>query len=194
MPAAGVDPGSRVGLRAFRPDPDSALVAAWLARPHVARWWGDPKRALAGIGRHDPGQNAIITLDSRPVGYLCWQSPTRAGLDAAGLADLPADLVDVDLLIGEPDALGAGVGPQALRRLFAMLRARGVRFAGLGSALANRRALRAWVKAGLRPFRDFAEQGERYRYFVISLAGVDAAGITPGDAPPAGRGNARRGA
>jgi aminoglycoside 6'-N-acetyltransferase len=189
MPAAGVDPGSRVELRAFQPEPDTALLATWLARPHVARWWGEPLRALAAIGGHDPGARAIVTLDGRPVGYLCWQSPARAERDAAGLAGLPGDLVDIDVLIGEPDALGAGIGPQALQLLFARLRARGVRLAGLGSALDNRRALRAWVKAGLRPYCDYAEQGQRYRYFVISLAGADPTGLVPGAAPAAGRAN-----
>lgn len=69
----------------------------------------------------------------------------------------------------EPNAIGRDVGPEALRQLFAKLRVSGVRDVGLVAAVANTRALRAYAKVGLRPFRDFIERGERYRYFTRSL-------------------------
>jgi aminoglycoside 6'-N-acetyltransferase len=111
----------------------------------------------------------LIEVDARPVGFLCWQTPSREELAAAGLDDLPGDLVDVDILIGDPDVLGQGVGPAALRRLLARLRADGVRVVGVGTAAANRRALGAFDKAGFRPFRDFQEAGHAMRYLVQNL-------------------------
>lgn len=159
-----------VELQAFRPERDLSLISTWLSRPHVARWWGAPSQALSELRRHDAEESALILLDSEPVGYLCWQSPPRSDLNEAGLADLPDDLIDVDIMIGEPSALGRGVGPEALRQLFDRLRDRGVRLVGLATAHANERAISAYAKVGLRPYRDFVELGERYRYFTKSLS------------------------
>ena len=107
--------------------------------------------------------------DGRPVGYLCWQSPSQAELAAADLADLPADLVDIDIMIGVAECLGCGVGPEAHARLMLRLRGEGAATVGLGTAAANRRAPRAFEKAGFRPYRDFHEAGEDMRYLTRSL-------------------------
>jgi len=42
---------------------------------------------------------------------------------------------------------------------------------GMGAAEANAPALVAYARAGFVPYRDFAEDGEGYRYFTRSLAG-----------------------
>jgi aminoglycoside 6'-N-acetyltransferase len=125
------------------------------------------------LRKHRLDAQAIIVVDAKPVGYLCWQSPSLSELQEAGLADLPGDLTDVDIMIGEPDAMGRGVGPEALRRLFEKLRVHGVRLVGAAAAVANQRAWRAYAKVGLRPVRDFVELDEPYRYFTKHL--IDAA-------------------
>ena len=124
---------------------------------------------MAEVAARRDGQQAVIALDGRPVGYLGWQNPTRNELAEAGLDDLPPELVDVDIMIGEQGATGLGVGPAALRILFGRLRTGGATLAGLAGAVANRRAMRAYEKAGCLGFRDFAENGETYRYFLIDL-------------------------
>jgi len=129
----------------------------------------DPGAALDDLLERDPGTAAIVAWEGRPVGVLCWQTPTRAELEDAGLADLPSDLVDVDVLIGETDARGHGVAPEALRQLCARLRERAVRLVGMGAAEANAPALVAYARAGFVPYRDFAENGEGYRYFTRAL-------------------------
>jgi aminoglycoside 6'-N-acetyltransferase len=108
----------------------------------------------------------MIELDGQPVGFLCWQVPPRAELTAADLDDLPADLVDIDTLVGAPEHRGHGIGPAALEQLIAQLRTQGVQIVGLGTAIANHSAVRAFEKAGFRAYRDFAEAGEAMRYFV----------------------------
>lgn len=160
----------RIELRAFQPERDPSLISTWLERPHVARWWGESSEALLELRAHDAETVALIILDEKPVGLLCWQTPSPAELRQAGLADLPSDLIDVDIMIGEPSAQGRGVGPEALRLLFERLRARGTLLAGLATALANQRALSAFAKVGLRAFRDFVELGEQYRSFTRRLA------------------------
>ncbi len=148
---------------------DLPRLRVWLDRPHVTRWWGDPDETMAAIRRHAPADHALIAVDTRPIGYLCWQRPLPAELAAAGLGDLPADLIDVDILIGEPDCVGRGIGPQALTLLLDRLRAAGRTSVGMAAAAANPRARRAYEKAGFRLFRTFQEAGQDYHYLIQSL-------------------------
>ena len=166
-PAPGLRPA--VELRPFHAERDVPRVAAWLKERDARRWWGDPVVALGEILDRDPETVAVIAWGGRPVGVLCWQVPTRDELTEAGLADLPGDMVDVDVLVGETDARGHGVAPEALRQLCARLRERGVRLVGMGAAKANEPALVAYLRAGFEPYRDFEEDGEGYRYFTRSL-------------------------
>ncbi len=166
---------SCVELVRFDPARDLRRLRAWLRRPHVERWWGDPDHALAVVGRHSPATQALITVDGKPVGYLCWQIPSTEELAVAGLGALPADHVDVDILIGEADLLGRGIGPRALALLLDRLGAEGVSSVGMAAASDNQRALRAYEKAGLRLFRVFVENGVDMCYLVRSLGGNEAA-------------------
>jgi aminoglycoside 6'-N-acetyltransferase len=163
-----------VGLEALDPQRDLQLLERWLRSPHVVRWWGTPELHLAALGQRSRDSHAVITADGSPVGYLCWQRPSPEELEAAGLTDLPEDLVDIDILIGEPELLGRGVGPRALTLLLAELRGRGVGFAGLGTSLSNRIAIRAYEKAGFRLFRDFEDpESGPCRYMVVRLRAAE---------------------
>jgi aminoglycoside 6'-N-acetyltransferase len=153
-----------VRLTGFEPSHDLRLLEAWVRRSHVMPWWGDPELALAAARQHPLAAEALIVVDAQPVGYVCWQRPPSEDLAAAGLSDLPPGLVDVDILIGEPTFLGQG--PAALSQLLAKLHAEGVPAVGLAAAVANHRALKAYEKAGFRPFRDFHEGGQDMRYFL----------------------------
>jgi RimJ/RimL family protein N-acetyltransferase len=162
-----------VGLEVFDPQRDLQLFERWLRSPHVVRWWGNPDLQLKTLEQRSKETHALITADGRPVGYLCWQRPSREELEAAGLTDLSKDLVDIDILIGEPELLGRGVGPQALVLLLARLRGEGVGFAGVGTSISNRAAIRAYEKAGFRLFKDFSEPGSGpCRYLVAQLHGT----------------------
>ncbi len=160
----------KVHLTAFDRSRDLPVVAGWLRQPHVVRWWGHPEQTLIAIQHHPPVTQAMITADARPVGYLCWQRPTQEELAQAGLTDMPGDLMDIDIMIGEPDALGQGIGPAALGELLDRLRGEGVLLVGLAAANDNRRALRAYTKAGFRHFRDFQEAGQDMHYLVQRLS------------------------
>lgn len=150
-------------------DDDLPRIEAWLRREHVAEWWRDPlevaveKRRAAVEGRRDVEQYLIVE-DGRPVGmiqsYLVadhpeWGEAVGAEPEAAG----------VDLFVGEPDAVGRGLGPQVLERF-----AREVVFARPGTTAlvatveeANRRSWRAFEKAGFRHVRDVEEDGLPHR-------------------------------
>ena len=162
-----------VDLKELDLQADLPLLERWLRSPHVVRWWGTPDLHLTALAQRSRDTHAVITADGRPVGYLCWQRPSPSELEAAGLTDLPEDLVDIDILIGEPELLGRGVGPRALVLLLAKLRGEGVGFAGLGTSTSNRVAIRAFEKAGFRLFRDFEDpESGPCKYMVAQLRGA----------------------
>ena len=90
-------------------DRDQALIEEWLERDHVRQWWGEPQKALAELAEWT-GDTAIIEHVGRKVGFVCWCHPSRRELDEAGLVDVPTTVIDIDIMIGEEDALGTGVG------------------------------------------------------------------------------------
>lgn len=141
---------STVTLGPFDARRDLDRLREWLAAPHVSRFWGDAEPNVATVRRRDPRSHALILADGEPVGYVCWQKPSSRELQDAGLADLPAGLVDIDMLIGDPLYLGRGIGPRALRLLFERLARTGVLVAGLGTSAENRAAIRAYEKARLQ--------------------------------------------
>lgn len=162
-----------VDLKVLDLQADLPLLERWLRSPHVVRWWGTPDLHLTALAQRSRDTHAVITADGRPVGYLCWQRPPPSELEAAELTDLPQDLVDIDILIGEQEFLGRGIGPRALILLLAKLRGDGVGFAGLGTSISNRAAIRAYEKAGFRLFRDFEDpESGTCAYMVAQLRGV----------------------
>ncbi len=147
-----------VRLETFGAELHSQRLRDWLHRPHVARWWGDPQLALESSLRCSAENHAVIVADGAPVGYLCWQTLPQSELEAAGLTDLPEDLVDIDVFIGEPELLDRGLGPRSLGLLLARLRVDPfVTVAGVGTSVSNERAIRAFEKAGFRRFREFQD-------------------------------------
>jgi aminoglycoside 6'-N-acetyltransferase len=147
-----------VTLEVFDPERDSHLFREWLERPHVARWFGGIRSELEAQVELSPGSTALIMADGVPVGFLCWQRPSWDELEAAALTDLGDDLVDIDILIAEVDALGRGIGPAALGLLLERLRADpAVRYAGVGPSASNERAVRAYGKAGFRVWRAYTD-------------------------------------
>lgn len=163
----------KVTLEPFDPTRDAEMLRRWLAQPHVAKWWGDAARAMEHARQSAPESHALIVADGAPVGYLCWQEPPGDELEAAGLTDLPAGLVDIDILIGEARLLGQGIGSRALEALLARLCAgRPVRFAGLGTSTANTQAIRCCERVGFRLFREFEDpEWGPCRYLIAEVQG-----------------------
>jgi aminoglycoside 6'-N-acetyltransferase len=154
----------------FRPltHGDLPLVDRWLHTEHVRRWWPpDPDLeahygpALAG---EDPTRIDLVLEDGRAVGliqsyvvvdYPDWEQLVEVGPGVAG----------VDILLGEPDVVGRGLGPRVLaeyasRIVFADP---AVHACVAGVDVRNERSLRAFGKAGFRPVRDYEEEGRPHR-------------------------------
>lgn len=139
---------------------DVVLLAAWLEREHVRRWWRDDRAE----DHLDPNEHFVVELDGRPVGmiqtYLVADYP-----DWGAIVGMEPGLAGVDLLIGEEDLIGRGLGPQVLSRF-----AREVVFARPETIACvatveepNRRSWRAFEKAGFRHVRDVEEEGLPHR-------------------------------
>jgi RimJ/RimL family protein N-acetyltransferase len=155
----------------FRPlaEGDLPMVEDWLGREHVREWWRDSidesiaeyVQAIAGL---DPTDHYLIVLDRRPVGmietYLVsdhreWEAIVQVGEGVAG----------VDLLIGEEELVGTGLGPRVLAIFVEQ-----VVFANQATHACvaavdeeNRRSWRAFEKAGFRYVRDVEEEGRPHR-------------------------------
>lgn len=153
------EPGDHhVELVAYRPERHGGLVASWIHRPHVSRWWGDPEKIAEELAVPPAGGGeAIIAADGVPVGYVRWQIPRRSELDAAGLFEVPDDVIDVDIAVGEADYLGRGVGPLALALLRDRLVEGGAATIMICASVDNTRAVRAYEKVGFSRRRQFID-------------------------------------
>ena len=164
------DPGT-ASLREFD-EAHTPLLAEWLARPHVARWHPDPEAWVEyALRRPTGGAQALIIFGGRPIGYMRWRRVSRETLDGVGLFEIPAGSVDVDILIGEADCVGRGLGPRALWLLVEKLRQdASTPLVGLSPSVDNVAAQRAYAKAGFEKLREYEAPGfGRLALMVIRL-------------------------
>jgi RimJ/RimL family protein N-acetyltransferase len=137
---------------------DLPLIEHWLHAAHVHSTWGDPDANLRLLNEPPASVNwrAIIEADGRKVGIVLWQHPTRTELDVVGLADIPTSVIDIDIMIGEFDALRRGLGSGAIRLVAeAGLSDPTVPFVMACARLDNLGSQRAFAKAGFRKDREF---------------------------------------
>jgi aminoglycoside 6'-N-acetyltransferase len=98
---------------------DLPTLAAWLARPHVERWWREPSDLATVEERYRPlfdgsdsTEGFIVVLNSRLIGFIQsyliddhpdWRASIESVLgESAGIG--------IDYLIGEADLVGQGIG------------------------------------------------------------------------------------
>lgn len=132
---------------------DLPLVARWLEEPHVAEWWGDPAEALAEIeaAMDDLATEALIVeLHGRPIAYLQSYDPHLE--DGHPYQDQPFGTLGMDISIGPPDLVGKGHGSAIVRQFVDMLFEEGAPRVVIDPHPDNRRAIRAYEKAGFRAF------------------------------------------
>jgi RimJ/RimL family protein N-acetyltransferase len=137
---------------------DLPLIEQWLHADHVRNTWGDPGANFHRLNEPPASGNwrAILEADGRKIGLVLWQHPTREELDAAGLTDIPTSVIDIDIMIGELDALGRGLGSDAISLVAELaLSDPTVPFVMACARLENLASQRAFAKAGFCKDREF---------------------------------------
>lgn len=134
-------------------DAHAPLMHDWLRRPHVAEWWSEPPtldeivEEYVTLHEVDP---YVVQLDGRPVGFI--QSYVAATAGDGWWTDVTdPGVVGIDQFIGEPDAIGRGVGTAMVRAFVERLLASpSVTMVQVDPSPANARAIRCYEKAGFR--------------------------------------------
>lgn len=103
---------------------DLGLLARWLDRPHVARWWchdTSEDAVLADFGPaargEEPSEDLLISLDGRPFGVVqrCrWGGYPGYVEEIGHLITVPPAALTLDYFIAAPDDTGQGLGAAML--------------------------------------------------------------------------------
>ena len=138
--------GPRLRLRSITPDDLPALMR-WLSDPEVMASYGLPPSTLAEVRgaflepSSLPCWRFIIEADDRAIGELQYYYSYAEVTWSAG----------IDIFIGEPDARDRGLGTEAIRTVLQYLfETKGVSRVVIDPEPSNRRAVRAYEKAGFR--------------------------------------------
>jgi aminoglycoside 6'-N-acetyltransferase len=172
-----VTPGAGRARYDFRPvtEADFPLLAGWLAAPHVAEWWTDGVEAsLAEIGQAMDSidtEPLIVELSGRPIAYLQSYDPHLE--DDHPYQDQPFGTLGIDLSIGPAELVGIGHGSAIVQQFVEALFDEGAPRVIIDPHPDNRRAIRAYEKAG---FRAIGRRSSRYGDVV--LMEIDAEGTT----------------
>ncbi|WP_250038381.1 GNAT family N-acetyltransferase [Paractinoplanes maris] len=104
---------------------DFALLARWLAAPHVARWWNHETSAEAverdfgpSARREEPNEDLLALLDGAPFGLLqrSFLHDYPEYLDElTPIVTVPPRAMTIDYLIGDATATGRGLGTVMIR-------------------------------------------------------------------------------
>ena len=96
------------------------LLAAWLAEPHVARWWNhdpSPDAIEADFGgavdSAEPAEDYVVLLDTRPIGliqYCRFHDYPEYVAEMVDVYPVSSTAASIDYLIGDPSLVGRGVG------------------------------------------------------------------------------------
>jgi RimJ/RimL family protein N-acetyltransferase len=102
---------------------DLRLLHEWIRRPHALRWYGDHgdyedvvAHYLPAIEGTEPTDHYIVELEGAPIGmvqtYVVADHPEYAEL--VGVVD--SSVAGMDILIGEEELTGRGLGTEVIRR------------------------------------------------------------------------------
>ena len=157
---------------------DLPLLAAWLGRPHVRRWYGergsqDDVVAYYGpsIEGQEPTDHYVVELEGRAVGmlqtYVVADHPEYAAV--IGIRD--RHTAGADILIGEEELTGFGLGTEILMRFV-----RDVVFARPETIrcvadpdLDNVASVRAFEKAGFVRIAEFVDPEDGRLHALLEL-------------------------
>ena len=136
----------------FRPmsADDLPTVKRWLETPQVREWWHDPAEQfdlVSGDLAHPDMTQFIVAADGREFAYLqCY----NLGAWDCGFGPQPDGTRGLDQFIGEKDMMERGHGSAFVRAFADRLLSDGTPRVVTDPDPANKRAIRAYEKAGFR--------------------------------------------
>jgi RimJ/RimL family protein N-acetyltransferase len=165
-----------IGFRPLAID-DLELMRRWLSAPHVREWWNDARtpeeiraKYAPRIAGAEPVRCFAIELGGRPIGYIQTYR-IRDYPEYDRHIGAPEDCAGIDLFIGEAEMVGRGIGSRAVTAFV-----RSIVFAdaatgscAIGPEQGNRRAIRAYEKAGFRYWKTIAVPGEPAPEYLMLL-------------------------
>lgn len=112
-----------IGLRPMTLD-DLGQVEAWMAEPHVAPWWTPDTTSQAMVekyrrrvsGEDTATSMLMVSADGESIGWCQWYRWDSYPEEARAMGALPGE-VGIDYAIGEPGAVGKGLGVQMIAAL-----------------------------------------------------------------------------
>jgi aminoglycoside 6'-N-acetyltransferase len=132
---------------------DLPLARQWLETPEVVRWWGRPDEQYALVSGdldHPDMDQFIVAIGEHRFGYLqCYALSTWN----QNFGPQPAATRGIDQFIGEPDMIGRGHGSRFIRHFVDALLSSGIPRVVTDPDPDNRRAVRAYSKAGFQSDR-----------------------------------------
>ena len=139
----------------------SELLLRWLSAPEVRKWWGDPEKELNAImNRKNLGtadaDGYVVQVQNTLIAYI--QSWDATILDdnwkeeEPWLEGVPKGTLGIDILIGEPNMIGKGLGGEIIEAFSEKLFAQGAKRLMIDPDAGNERAIKAYTKAGFTPF------------------------------------------
>jgi aminoglycoside 6'-N-acetyltransferase len=158
---------------------DLPLLLVWLRKPHVAEWWRDLQTIqkveadhLPSIDGQEPSYHYVIVADDRPVGMIQWYRVSDFP-EWEEILHVGEGVAGVDVLIGEEDAIGRGLGPEVLRAFISevVFANESTHAVVAGVEPGNTRSLRAFEKAGFRFAFDYEEEGRPHRLLRLERGG-----------------------
>ncbi|GGK26874.1 acetyltransferase [Deinococcus malanensis] len=146
----------RVTFEPLRPQ-HLQLLTRWLQAPHVRAFWDDGERDEGAVQSHyfedrDRVPGFIFSEGGSPAGFLqCEHLTPEHGFWPYATPD--GETWAVDLLIGEEELMGRGLGPRVICAFLARLAARppGWQRILIDPDVRNVRAIRAYTKAEFVP-------------------------------------------
>jgi aminoglycoside 6'-N-acetyltransferase len=153
---------------------DFPLVVEWLARPHVAEWWGAPLDP-AGVEKEfgpcvdgtDPTEVFVALEGGTPIGLIqIYRLADNPDYQRAVGVD---DGAGVDLFVADADRRGQGLGPRLIAQAVALIWAHypEVQRAMAGPSVHNIRSHRAFERAGFRAVGPATVPGEAEEELVL---------------------------
>jgi aminoglycoside 6'-N-acetyltransferase-1b len=167
MTSFALAPSTREGVTFRRMTRDDLpMLVEWLARPHVAEWWGSPSSAddiereygpiVDGTGPHHA---YVAMLDGEPLGFIQSYVPAECHDEGWWLDEHDPGVRGIDQFLADGNRLGRGLGTAMVRAFVATLFADpSVTRVQTDPEPGNFRAIRCYEKAGFRRVREVVTQ------------------------------------